>query len=40
VQRGISLYAIKELVGHENIKTTQIYSHLQKQNLMDAVNLL
>ncbi len=40
VQRGISLYAVKELLGHGNIKTTQIYSHLQKQNLMDAVNLL
>ncbi|MDT3697423.1 MAG: tyrosine-type recombinase/integrase [Ignavibacterium sp.] len=40
VQRGISLYAVKELLGHENIKTTQIYSHLQKQNLMEAVNLL
>src|SRR5690606_4011081 len=40
VQRGISLYAIKELLGHANIKTTQIYSHLQKQNLMEAVNML
>jgi integrase len=40
VQRGISLYAVKELLGHENIKTTQIYSHLQKDNLMEAVNLL
>jgi len=40
VQRGVSLYAVKELVGHENIKTTQIYSHLQKENLSQAVNLL
>lgn len=40
VQRGISLYVVKELLGHGNIKTTQIYSHLQKDNLMDAVNLL
>jgi len=40
VQRGVSLYAIKELLGHENIKTTQIYSHLQKENLSQAVNLL
>lgn len=40
VQRGISLYSVKELLGHGNIKTTQIYSHLQKDNLMDAVSLL
>lgn len=39
VQKGVSLYIIKELLGHENLATTQIYSHLQKQNLMDAVNL-
>ena len=40
VQRGASLYAVKELLGHEDIKTTQIYSHLQKENLSHAVNLL
>ena len=40
VQRGVSLYVVKELLGHEDIATTQIYSHLQKQNLRDAVNLL
>lgn len=40
VQRGVSLYVVKELLGHENLITTQIYSHLQQQNLMEAVNLL
>ena len=40
VQRGVSLYVVKELLGHEDIATTQIYSHLQQQNLKDAVNLL
>ena len=39
-QRGVSLYVIKELLGHEDLSTTQIYSHLQSQNLRDAVNLL
>ncbi|MEB2297186.1 MAG: tyrosine-type recombinase/integrase [Ignavibacteria bacterium] len=40
VQRNVSLYAVKELLGHENIKTTQVYSHLQKENLLNAVNLI
>lgn len=39
-QKGVSLYIIKELLGHEDLATTQIYSHLQQQNLKDAVNLL
>ncbi len=38
-QKGVSLYIIKELLGHEDLATTQIYSHLQKQNLMEAINL-
>ena len=40
VQRGVNLYAVKELLGHSNIKTTQIYSHLQADTLSNAVNLL
>ncbi len=40
VQRGVSLYVVKELLGHEDLSTTQIYSHLQQENLMNAVNLL
>jgi site-specific recombinase XerD len=40
VQKGVSLYVVKELLGHEALTTTQIYSHLQQQNLRDAVNLI
>lgn len=39
-QKGVSLYVVKELLGHEDLQTTQIYSHLQKENLSQAVNLL
>ena len=40
IQKGVSLNVVKELLGHEDIKTTMIYSHLRKENLYQAVNLL
>ena len=40
VQRNVSLYAVKELLGHEDIKTTQVYSHLTQSSLSNAVCLL
>jgi len=40
VQKGVSLFIVKELLGHEDLKTTQIYSHLRNDNLRDAVNLI
>ena len=39
VQKGVSIYVVKELLGHEDISTTQIYSHLQRQNLREAINM-
>lgn len=39
-QKGVSLYVIKELLGHEDLTTTQIYSHLQQQNLVEAVSII
>lgn len=40
VQKGVSLYIVKELLGHESITTTQIYSHLRQESLENAVSLL
>ncbi|MCF8239758.1 MAG: tyrosine-type recombinase/integrase [Melioribacteraceae bacterium] len=40
VQRGVSLYVVKELLGHASISTTEIYSHLNVDSLRDAVSRL
>ncbi len=40
VQRGVSIYEVKELLGHASVQTTQIYSHLQNNHLLQAVNVL
>jgi site-specific recombinase XerD len=40
VQAGVSIYVVKEILGHEDLSTTQIYSHLQKENLISAVKTL
>ena len=39
-QANVSLLVIKEILGHEDLATTQIYSHLQKENLATAVKIL
>jgi len=39
-QKGISLYIIKELLGHASISTTEIYSHLNIDSLKDAINIV
>ncbi|MFI5330080.1 MAG: tyrosine-type recombinase/integrase [Desulfobaccales bacterium] len=33
---GVDLYTLKELLGHRDIKATQIYSHLSAAHLKDA----
>ncbi len=38
VQDGVSIYAVKELLGHLDVKTTQVYSHLQPEQLHSTVN--
>lgn len=39
-QKGVSLYVIKELLGHSSISTTEIYSHLNVDSLREAVDKL
>jgi len=36
-QKGVSLYTIKELLGHSSISTTEIYSHLNIEALQKAI---
>jgi site-specific recombinase XerD len=38
VKKGVSLFVIRELLGHADIKTTQIYSHLNNEDLRNAIN--
>lgn len=40
VQKGVSLLIVKELLGHSDLRVTQIYSHLQNADLVNAVELL
>lgn len=39
-QAGVSLYTISKLLGHSDIKTTQIYAHLCKDSFGDAIHKL
>ncbi len=40
VQKGVDLYAVKELAGHSEISTTQRYAHLSPDRLRKAVEVL
>ena len=40
VQKGVSLYIVSKLLGHSDIKTTEIYAHLSPQTFHDVVRLL
>lgn len=40
VQRGVPLYHVQKLLGHSSIKITEIYSHLEEDNLRSCVNVL
>lgn len=34
---NVDMLALKEILGHENVSTTQIYTHINQQKLRDAV---
>ena len=40
VMKGVSIYEVKELLGHQDIKTTMIYAHLSPTTLRSAVEKL
>lgn len=40
VQKGVSLYVVKELLGHEDLATTQIYSHISNLSLVRAIDVI
>ena len=40
IQAGVSIYHVSKLLGHSSIRTTEIYSHLRKEDLMSSVSKL
>ncbi|MCL5030091.1 MAG: tyrosine-type recombinase/integrase [Bacteroidetes bacterium] len=40
VQAGVSIYQVSKLLGHSDIKTTEVYSHLRSDDLRASINLL
>ena len=38
IKEGVSIYSLKELLGHSSIAVTEIYSHLDMSSLRIAVN--
>jgi site-specific recombinase XerD len=36
LQNGVDVRTLQELLGHEHLNTTQIYTHVENNNLRDA----
>ena len=39
LHNGVDVRTLQELLGHENLNTTQIYTHIENDNLREAANL-
>jgi len=40
IQKGATLYVVKQLLGHSNFSTTQKYAHLRDEDLHNAIKVL
>ena len=40
LENGVDIYTIKSLMGHTNVKTTQIYTHIVNEQKEKAANTL
>lgn len=40
VQNGTSIYCVSKLLGHSDVRTTEIYSHLQSEDLRKSIDNL
>ena len=40
VRRGVPIAIVKEVLGHSDIKTTMVYSHVRREDLASAVKML
>ncbi|MCU7495343.1 MAG: tyrosine-type recombinase/integrase [Ignavibacteria bacterium] len=39
VQRGVSIFTVKELLGHSSVSVTERYSHINTESLKNAINV-
>ncbi len=40
IDKNVNLVAVKDLLGHADLKTTSVYSHIQVESLEDAIKML
>lgn len=40
VQKGVSIYTVKDLLGHGDIESTMRYAHLDYEQYVSAVDLI